>query len=147
MDTGAGTMTKKRGDDQYGYDPEHSTARSVLDHMEQQAEQRPDKPAKQIGDALKVPKITPTTKRLIDAHVEIVDGPGGDLDRPDGLPGRSGRDRRRRSGAVELPASGPEAAGQRAAPQPPDHRRDRDRNHRHLTLWDDCRATKSSTVT
>src|SRR4051812_35925785 len=59
---GAGTMTRKRGDDQHGYDPKRSTARSWFDHMEQQAEQRPDKPAQQIGAALKVPKITPTTK-------------------------------------------------------------------------------------
>jgi hypothetical protein len=27
MDTGAGTMTKKRGDDQYGYDPDRAAAR------------------------------------------------------------------------------------------------------------------------
>jgi hypothetical protein len=79
MDTGAGTMTKKRGDDQYGYDPDRATARSLLDHLERQAEQRPDKPARKLGDVLKVPKVSPTTKRLIDAHVEITDGPGGDL--------------------------------------------------------------------
>src|SRR3954470_7306998 len=79
MNTGAGTMTKKRGDDQYGYDPDRAAARSVLDHLEQQAEQRPDKPAQQIGAALKVPKITPTTRRLIDAHVELIGGPSGDL--------------------------------------------------------------------
>src|SRR3954454_17356391 len=79
MDTEAGTMTKKRGDDQHGYDPERSAARSLFDRLEQQAEQRPDKPAKKLGDVLKVPKITPTTKRLIDAHAEIIDGPGGDL--------------------------------------------------------------------
>ena len=75
-------MTKKRGDDQYGYDPERSAARSRFDHMEQQAEQRPDKPAQQIGAALKglkVRKINPTTKRLINAHVELDDGPSGDL--------------------------------------------------------------------
>src|SRR3954465_5780536 len=76
---GAGTMTKKRGDDQYGYDPYRSAGRTLLDRLEQQAEQRPDKPAKKLGDVLKVPKITPTTKRLIDAHAEIIDGPGGDL--------------------------------------------------------------------
>jgi hypothetical protein len=40
---GAGTMAKKRGDDQYGYDPDRATARSLFDHLEQQAEQRPDK--------------------------------------------------------------------------------------------------------
>jgi len=32
-------MTKKRGDDQYGYDPERSAARSLFDRLEQQAEQ------------------------------------------------------------------------------------------------------------
>jgi hypothetical protein len=53
---GAGTMTKKRGDDQYGYDPDRAPARSVLDHLERQAEQRPDKPAQQIGAALKLPR-------------------------------------------------------------------------------------------
>src|SRR3954471_2045990 len=72
-------MTKKRGDNQYGYDPDRATARSLFDPLEQQAEQRPDKPAMRLGDVLKVPKVTPTTKRLIDAHVEITDGPGGDL--------------------------------------------------------------------
>jgi Plasmid encoded RepA protein len=69
-------MTKKRGDDQYGYDPDRATARSVLDHLERQAEQRPDKQAEQIGAALnvrKVRKVTPKDKRLIDAHVAIVD--------------------------------------------------------------------------
>src|SRR3954462_4883677 len=74
MDTGAGTMTRKRGDDQYGYDPEHAAARSLLDRLEQQAEQRPDKPARKLGDVLKVPKVTPTTKRLIDAHADIIAG-------------------------------------------------------------------------
>jgi hypothetical protein len=67
-------MTKKRGDDQYGYDPERAAARSLLDRLERQAEQRPAKPARKLGDVLKLPKITPTTKRLIDAHVEIIDG-------------------------------------------------------------------------
>src|SRR4051812_47004242 len=73
MDTGAGTMTRKRGDDQYGYDPDRAAARSLFDHLEQQAEQRPDKPARKLGDVLKVPTITPKVKRLIDAHAEIID--------------------------------------------------------------------------
>jgi hypothetical protein len=72
-------MTKKRGDDQHGYDPKRSAARLIRERFERQAEQRPDKPARKLGDVLKVPKITPTTKRLIDAHAEIIDGPGGDL--------------------------------------------------------------------
>jgi hypothetical protein len=72
-------MTKKRGDDQYGYDPEHAAARSLLDRLERQAEQRPDKPARKLGDVLKLPKVTPTTKRLINAHAEIIDGPGADI--------------------------------------------------------------------
>src|SRR4051794_20856867 len=79
MDTGVGTMTKKRGDDQYGYDPKRSAARLLRERLEQQAEQRPDKPARKLGDVLKFPKITPTTKRLLDARTEIIDGPGGDL--------------------------------------------------------------------
>jgi hypothetical protein len=66
-------MTKKRGDDQYGYDPEHAAARSLFDRLERQAEQRPDKPARKLGDVLKVPKVTPKAKRLIDAHTEIID--------------------------------------------------------------------------
>ena len=56
-------MTKKRGDDQYGYDPEHAAARSLFDRLERQAEQRPDKPARKLSDVLKLPKVTPTTKR------------------------------------------------------------------------------------
>src|SRR3954451_17335479 len=79
MDTGAGTMTKKRGDDQYGHDPKRSAARLIRERLERQAEQRPDKPAQKLGNVLKMPKVTPTTKRLIDAHTDILDGPGGDI--------------------------------------------------------------------
>ena len=79
MNTGAGTMTKKRGDDQYGYDPERAAARLLRERLERQAEQRPDKPAQKLGDVLKLPKVTPTTKRLIDAHAEIIDGPADDI--------------------------------------------------------------------
>jgi hypothetical protein len=79
MDTGAGTMTKKRGDDQHGYDPKRSAARLLRERLERQADQRPDKPAQQIGAALKLPKITPTTKRLIDAHTNILGGPADDI--------------------------------------------------------------------
>ena len=61
-------MTKKRGDDQHGYDPERAAARSLFDRLERQAEQRPDKPARKLGDVLKVPKVTPKTKRLIEAQ-------------------------------------------------------------------------------
>jgi hypothetical protein len=71
MDTGAGTMTKR--DDQYGYDPDRGAGRAMLDRLEQQADQRPDKPARKLGDVLKLPKVTPTTKRLIDAHADIID--------------------------------------------------------------------------
>ena len=67
-------MTKKRGDDQYGYDPERAAARSLLDHLERQAEQRPDKPARKLGDVLKVPKVKPVERRLLDAHGEIMKG-------------------------------------------------------------------------
>src|SRR3954463_16753702 len=72
-------MTKKRGDDQHGYDPEHAAARSLFDRRERQAEQRPDKPAQKLGDVLKLPKVTPTTKRLIDAHADIIAGPAADI--------------------------------------------------------------------
>src|SRR3954467_6002542 len=73
MNTGAGTMTKKRDDDEYGYDPYRSAGRAMRERLDQQAEQRPDKPARKLGDVLKLPKISLTTKRLIDAHVEIID--------------------------------------------------------------------------
>jgi hypothetical protein len=72
-------MTKKQDVDEHGYDPKRSAARSIRERLEQQAEQRPDKPAKKLGSVLKVPTITPTTKRLIDAHTDILDGPGGDI--------------------------------------------------------------------
>jgi hypothetical protein len=72
-------MTKKRDDDQHGYDPERAAARSLFDRLERQAEQRPDKPARKLGDVLKVPKVTPTTKRLIEAQAAIIDGPADDI--------------------------------------------------------------------
>jgi hypothetical protein len=72
-------MIKKRGDDQHGYDPERAAARSLLDRLERQADQRSDKPARKLGDVLKLPKITPTTKRLIDAHAEIIAGPADEI--------------------------------------------------------------------
>jgi hypothetical protein len=79
MNTGAGTMTKKRDDDQYGYDPYRSAGRAMRERLDQQAEQRPDKPARKLGDVLKLPKVTPTTKRLIDAHADIMAGPADDI--------------------------------------------------------------------
>jgi hypothetical protein len=72
-------MTKKRGDDQYGYDPEHAAARSLFDRLERQAEQRPDKSARKLGDVLKFPTVTPTDKRLIDAHTDILAGPADEI--------------------------------------------------------------------
>src|SRR3954463_9683389 len=72
--TAGGTMTNKRGDDQHGYDPKRSAARLIRERLERQADQRPDKPAQKLGSVLRVPKVTPTTKRLIDAHVDIIDG-------------------------------------------------------------------------
>jgi|tagenome__1003787_1003787.scaffolds.fasta_scaffold20968677_3 hypothetical protein len=72
-------MTKKRGDDQHGYDPERAAARSLFDRLECQAEQRPDKPARKLGDVLKVKPIKPKAKRLIDAHTEITDSPADDI--------------------------------------------------------------------
>jgi hypothetical protein len=72
-------MTKKRGDDQYGYDPKRSAARLIRERLERQAEQRPDKPAQKLGNVLKLPKVTPTTERLIEAHTEIIDAPADDI--------------------------------------------------------------------
>jgi hypothetical protein len=72
-------MTKKRGDDQHGYDPDRVAVRTLLDHLERQADQRPDKSARKLGDVLKLPTITPKTKRLIDAHTEIIDAPADDI--------------------------------------------------------------------
>jgi hypothetical protein len=72
-------MTKKRGDDQHGYDPKRSAARLIRERLERQADQRPDKPAQKLGSVLKLPKVTPTTKRLIDAHTEIIAGPADDI--------------------------------------------------------------------
>ena len=69
----------KRDDDQYGYDPRRQAAKTLLDRLEQQADQRPDKPVRKLGNVLKVPKVTPTTKRLLDAHAEIIDGPADDI--------------------------------------------------------------------
>jgi hypothetical protein len=66
------------GDD-YGYDPKRQAARSLFDRLERQADQRPDKPARYIGDVFKVPKVTSTTKRLIDAHTDILGGPPDDI--------------------------------------------------------------------
>src|SRR4051812_47530335 len=72
-------MTKKRGDDQHGYDPKRSAARLIRERLERQADQRPDKPAQKLGSVLKLPKVTPTTKRLNDAHTEIIAGPADDI--------------------------------------------------------------------
>ena len=72
-------MMKKRGDDQHGYDPKRTAARLIRERFERQAEQRPDKPAQKLGDVFKLPKVTPTTKRLIDAHTNILDGPPDDI--------------------------------------------------------------------
>jgi hypothetical protein len=69
----------KRDDDQYGYDPRRQSAKILLDRLERSADQRPDKPVRKLGDVLKVPKVTPTTKRLIDAHADIIDGPADDI--------------------------------------------------------------------
>lgn len=61
------------GDDRYGYDPERQASRTLLDALERGADQRPDKPAQKLGEVLKVPKVMPKTKRLIDAHAKIID--------------------------------------------------------------------------
>src|SRR3954463_5980633 len=77
--TAGGTMTNKRGDDQHGYDPKRSAARLRRERLERQADQRPDKPAQKLGNVLRGPKVTPTTKRLIDAHTDILDTPADDI--------------------------------------------------------------------
>jgi hypothetical protein len=69
----------RKPDDQYGYDPERQAARTLFDCLEQQADNRPDRPARQLGNVLKVPKVTPTNKRLIEAHAEIIDGSVKDI--------------------------------------------------------------------
>jgi hypothetical protein len=51
----------------------------MRERLDQQAEQRPDKPARKLGDVLKLPKVTPKTKRLIDAHAEIIGSPADDI--------------------------------------------------------------------
>ena len=72
-------MPKRGDDDQYGYDPKRHAAKTLLDRLEQQVDRRPDKPARKLGEVLKLPKVTPKTKRLIDAHAEIIDGPADDI--------------------------------------------------------------------
>lgn len=79
-------MTKRKGPrddagggDGYGYDPDRQAARVLFDSLERQAAQRPDKLAQKLGDVSKVPKISATTKRLINAHTEIMDGPPDDI--------------------------------------------------------------------
>src|SRR5215208_678226 len=72
-------MTKKRNDDQYGYDPRRQAAKTLLDRLERGADQRPDKPARKLDDVLKLPKVTRKTKRLIDAHADIIDSPADDI--------------------------------------------------------------------
>jgi hypothetical protein len=72
-------MTKKRGDDQHGYDPKRTAARLLRERLERQADQRPDKPAQKLGDVLKLPAITPKAKRLIGAYTEIIDAPADDI--------------------------------------------------------------------
>lgn len=71
-------MPKKR-DDQHGYDPERQAARTLLGHLEQQADKRPDKPPRQLGDVLKLSKISPKTRRLIDTHADILNSSADDI--------------------------------------------------------------------
>jgi hypothetical protein len=72
-------MPKHGDSDQYGHDPKRHAARTLLERLERDAAERSDKPATPLGDVLKFPTITPTAKRLIDAHVEIIDGPADEL--------------------------------------------------------------------
>src|SRR4051812_36010477 len=66
-------------DDQYGYDPRRKDPKPLLARLDRGADQRPDKPARKLGDVLKLPKVTRKTKRLIDAHVDIIDSPADDI--------------------------------------------------------------------
>jgi hypothetical protein len=68
-------MPKRVDDDQYGHDPNRQAAKTLLDRLEQQADQRPDKPARKLGDVLKLPKVTPNQKRLLDSSVRISTDP------------------------------------------------------------------------
>jgi hypothetical protein len=72
-------MSKRGDDDQYGYDPKRQAAKTLLDRLEHAAAHRPAKPAMRLGEVLKLPKVTPTTKRLIGAHTEIMDSPPDEL--------------------------------------------------------------------
>lgn len=72
----------KKPDDQYGYDDRRHRARTSLDRMKQQVENRPDKPARKLGDVLPdalKKTITPTNKRLSRACAEIRADPPDDL--------------------------------------------------------------------
>jgi hypothetical protein len=74
-------MSRKSGDsDPYGYDPDRAAARTLLDRLEQRADQRPDKPMQQVGEVLKLPKVTPRQKRLLDSNVRITADPATMID-------------------------------------------------------------------
>src|SRR4051794_19369575 len=73
-------MAKKPGDDGYGHDPERAAVRDMFEGMERRQAERPERPAQQIGKVLKLPKITPTQKRLLTANAAILDGPAKVID-------------------------------------------------------------------
>src|SRR5690349_15937637 len=78
-DTTVGAGPKKPDGDQYGHDPERAAARTLLDRLEHAAAHRPAKPARKLGEVLNLPKVTPTTKRLVDAHAEILGDAADDI--------------------------------------------------------------------
>jgi Plasmid encoded RepA protein len=68
-------MAKKPGgDDGYGHDPERAAVRDMFEGMERRQAERPARPARQIGEVLKLPRITTTQKRLLNANAAILDG-------------------------------------------------------------------------
>src|SRR3954471_6714521 len=74
------TMAKKPGGgDGYGYNPGGAAGRDMFEGMERRQAQRPDKPARQIGEVLKLPKITATQKRLLTANAAILNSPAKEI--------------------------------------------------------------------
>ena len=69
-------MAKKPGgNDGYGYDPERAAVRNLFDGMARRQADRPARPVQRLGEVLNLPTVTPTTKRLLNAHAAILDGP------------------------------------------------------------------------
>jgi hypothetical protein len=65
------------GSDGYGYDPGRSAIRSLLEKIDPDVGPNPQ--PQQIGAALKIPKLTPVEKRLIEGRFSIIDKPATEL--------------------------------------------------------------------